>query len=32
MADMNARFPQALEHDAQAYEASLRYSDPRTST
>ena len=28
-ADMNARFPQALEHDAQAYEASLRYSDPK---
>ena len=28
-ADMNARFPQALEHDAQACEASLRYSDPK---
>ena len=28
-ADMNARFPQALERDAQAYEASLRYSDPK---
>ena len=27
--DMNARFPQALERDAQAYEASLRYSDPK---
>lgn len=28
-ADMNARFPAALESDTQVYEASLRYSDPK---
>ncbi|KOF54225.1 hypothetical protein AD428_08490 [Achromobacter sp. DMS1] len=27
--DMNARFPQAREADTQAYEAGLRYSDPK---
>ncbi|MEJ2894493.1 PIN domain-containing protein [Bordetella avium] len=28
-ADMNTRFPSAMEHDTQAYEAVLRYSDPK---
>nr|WP_167310241.1 PIN domain-containing protein [Achromobacter arsenitoxydans] len=28
-ADMNARFPGAIESDTQVYEASLRYSDPK---
>nr|WP_277403553.1 PIN domain-containing protein [Achromobacter insuavis] len=28
-AEMNARFPQAIEHDTQVYEAALRYSDPK---
>ncbi|KCB26366.1 PIN domain protein [Bordetella hinzii CA90 BAL1384] len=28
-AEMNAQFPQALEHDIEPYEAGLRYSDPK---
>lgn len=28
-ADMNRHFPDALEHDTQAYEAGLRHSDPK---
>lgn len=28
-AEMNASFPQANEHDLEAYEAGLRYSDPK---